>query len=240
MKARNSIPLQVLEKARASKRAARTIEPATLSPSDENVAPAPLPEDRRVTRSRAALRDALIQLMEERGFGSFTVNDLCTRAGLNRGTFYNHYKDPADLLAEFENEVMDGLEEFQMRMQRLSMPQIAVFVAGRKPLPFLVDLFDYLRAQGDFLHAVLGPGGDVSFGPRLRDSVCANLIQTILHERYRENPTAFVNYYVAFFASAYLGIIMRWIETGMQESSTDMALISQRLLFIKPGESIQL
>lgn len=202
-------------------------------------APVEVP-DRRIMRSKAALRSALIELMEEPGFGNFTVNDLCTRAGLNRGTFYNHYKDLDDLRAEFENEVMDGLEEFQVRMTSISMPKVALYVAERKPLPFLVDLFDYLRGEGDFLHALLGPGGDVRFGPRLRDSVCANLIQTILHERYRENPTAFVNYYVAFFASAYLGIITRWIETGMQESSQDMALISQRLLFIKPGESIQL
>lgn len=101
-------------------------------------------------------------------------------------------------------------------------------------------LFDYLRSEGDFLHALLGPGGDVSFGPRLRDAVCAHIIQSILHERYRSNPTTFVNYYVAFFSSAYLGIITRWIETGMQESSQEMALIAQRLLFIKPGEAITL
>ena len=87
---------------------------------------------------------------------------------------------------------------------------------------------------------MLGPGGDVGFGPRLRDRVCGNLIQSILHERYRSNPTPFVNYYIAFFASAYLGVIMQWIETGMRESSEEMALIAMRLLFIKPGESIKL
>ena len=74
----------------------------------------------------------------------------------------------------------------------------------------------------------------------LRDSVCTNLIQSILHERYRNDPEPLVRYYVAFFASAYMGVIMRWIETGMQESSEDMALIAVRLFFIKPGESIVL
>ena len=78
------------------------------------------------------------------------------------------------------------------------------------------------------------------FGPRLRDAVCTNLIQSILHERYRNNPEPFVQYYVAFFASAYLGVIQRWIETGMRESSEEMALIAMRLFFIKPGESITL
>ena len=103
-----------------------------------------------------------------------------------------------------------------------------------------MSLFDYLRLQGDFLHAVLGPGGDIRFGPRLRDLVCMNLIQSILHERYRESSEPLVQYYVSFFASAYLGVIMRWIETGMKESSEDMARIAMRLLFIRPGESIKM
>ena len=33
-------------------------------------------EDRRITRSKKALRGALITLMEEKGFDSITVNDL--------------------------------------------------------------------------------------------------------------------------------------------------------------------
>lgn len=200
----------------------------------------PCLEDRRITRSKKALRSALIVLMEQHGFDGFTVNDLCTQADLNRGTFYNHFHDKEDLLATLEDEVMHDLERFQAQMQQLTIHDLMKHRMKKKPLPFLVALFDYLREQGDFLHAVLGPGGDVRFGPRLRDSVCTNLIQSILHERYRENPTEFVNYYVAFFASAYLGIITRWIETGMHESSEDMALIAMRLFFIKPGESIKL
>lgn len=197
-------------------------------------------QDRRITRSKRALRDALIELMEERGFDGFSVNDLCERADLNRGTFYNHFHDKDQLLATLEEEILADLDCFQGKMQGLTVPYLWAHKTKKRPLPFLVELFDYLRGQGDFLHAVLGPGGDVGFGPRLRDSVCTNLIQSILHERYRDDPSPFVQYYVAFFASAYLGVIMRWIETGMQESSEDMALIAMRLFFIKPGESITL
>ena len=196
--------------------------------------------DRRITKSKKALRDALIALMEERGFDGFTVNDLCERADLNRGTFYNHFRDKECLLAALEDEVMDDLERFQTQMQELTVRSLMTYRARKKPLPFLVELFDYLREQGNFLHAVLGPGGDVRFGPRLRDSICTNLVQSILHERYRNDPSSFVGYYVAFFSSAYLGVSERWIETGMHETSEEMALIAMRLFFIKPGESIKL
>ncbi|HIT45384.1 MAG TPA: TetR/AcrR family transcriptional regulator [Candidatus Aphodovivens excrementavium] len=178
--------------------------------------------------------------MEERGLDGVSVNDLCARADLNRGTFYNHFHDKEDLLTYLEDEVIVELESIQEEMKGLTVLDLMRYRARKKPLPFLVNLFDYLREQGDFLHAVTGKGGDIRFAPRLRDSVCANLIQTILHERYRNNPSPFVQYYVAFYASAYLGVIQHWIETGMKESSEEMALIAMRLFFIKPGESITL
>ncbi len=197
-------------------------------------------EDRRITRSKCALRDALIELTEERGLDGFSTSDLCSRAGLNRGTLYNNFGDKDGLLAALEGDVMAGLVDFQTSMRSLSLTDLMRYRVSRKPAPFLVDLFDYLREQGDFLHAVLGPKGDASFGPRVRDAVCTEIIQTVLHARYRNDPAPFVQYYVAFYASAYLGVITHWVETGMKESSQDMARIALRLFFIKPGDSIKL
>ena len=125
-------------------------------------------------------------------------------------------------------------------MSLLSVKDVMAYCVSKKPLPFLVSLFDYFREEGDFLHAVLGPGGDPRFGSRLRDSVCTNLIQGVLREKYRNDPDPFVGYYISFYASAYLGVITHWIDTGMKEDSETMALIAMRLLFIKPGEPIRL
>ena len=197
-------------------------------------------EDRRITRTKQALRHALIELMEERGLENFTVNDLCERADINRGTFYNHFHDKEGLLGALEDEFFSELECFQGRLGDMSMASIAKASLLKKPLPLLVEFFDYLRGQSDFLHAVIDAGGDASFSPRMRDSICTNLVRCMLHERYRDSTDPFVGYYVAFFASAYMGVISRWVETGMQESSEEMAVIAIRLLFIKPGESIKL
>ena len=145
-------------------------------------------EDRRITRSKRALRQALIALLEERGFDSITVNDLCDRADLNRGTFYNHFRDKENLLAVLEDEVMADIAALQERMQRISLADMLAYRVAGTPLPLLVDLFDYLREQSDFLHAVLGPGGDVRFAPRLREAVCEpgaeHLARKIPHESY--------------------------------------------------------
>lgn len=201
---------------------------------------APSALDPRIARTRQALRSAFVALMEEKGFEAITVGDLCARANVNRGTFYNHYHDKEALLHAFEAEILDDLGDFQAAISSIGLKDLVLLRANKRPLPFLVDLFDRLREQGPFLHAVLGPGGDPSFGPRLRDAVCTKLVMSALNEHYRNNPSPFVNYYVAFYAAAYLGVITRWIETGMQESSEEMAMVAMRLLFIKPGEKIEL
>ena len=122
-------------------------------------APAAPCEDRRIAKSRRALRGALVELMEERGYDALTVNDLCERADTSRGTFYNHFRDKDGLLAVLEDEVMADLDALQGRMQSITLADMLAFRATGRPLPFLVELFDYLREQSDFLHAVLGPGG---------------------------------------------------------------------------------
>ena len=104
----------------------------------------------------------------------------------------------------------------------------------------LVELYDYLREEGPFLHAMLGPGGDARFGMRLREAVCDRFVRSLLHERYQNDPSAFTRYYISFYSGAYLGVISEWIDSGMTETSEEMALISMRLLFIKPGESIKM
>ena len=206
----------------------------------ESLAPPAPGEDRRITRSKRALRGALIALIEERGLDAITVNDLCERADLNRGTFYNHFHDKENLLTALENEVLAEVALLQARMQSVTLGDMLAFRVAGRPVPVLVDLFEYLRGESDFLRAVLGSGGDVRFGPRLREAVCENLVQNILHEKYRTNPTPFVCYYVAFYASAYLGIIARWVENGCPETPEEMARIAMRLLFITPGKPIEL
>ena len=93
-------------------------------------------EDRRITRSKLALKSALISMMEEKGFENVTVNDLCAKAGLNRGTFYNHFKTKEDLLWALEDEIMDDLVTFQEEMRKVSLTSLSFYVISKKPLPF--------------------------------------------------------------------------------------------------------
>ncbi len=102
-----------------------------------------------------------------------------------------------------------------------------------RPLPFLVGAVRHLREQSDFLHAVLGPGGASRGRGCARRSAEPGADSCM--KNGRDNPTVFVEYYVAFYAAAYLGIIAHWIERGCPESSGDYGRIAMRLRSSNPA-----
>lgn len=57
-------------------------------------------EDRRVTRTRNLIRQALHDLMELKPFSEVSVQDIAKRASVNRASFYAHFADKYFLLEE--------------------------------------------------------------------------------------------------------------------------------------------
>src|SRR5881227_3540327 len=62
--------------------------------------------DLRVRRTRKLLRDALIALIEERGFDAITVGEIAKRAMVSRAAFYRYYQDKYDLVEQIYEEAM--------------------------------------------------------------------------------------------------------------------------------------
>src|SRR4249920_1876063 len=65
--------------------------------------------DARVRKTRDALGDALVELMQEKQFDSITVQDVLDRAHVGRSTFYSHYSDKDDLQMSDADEFFEGL-----------------------------------------------------------------------------------------------------------------------------------
>lgn len=57
--------------------------------------------DSRIIKSKKNLLQALFILLKEKTFAEISVVDICEKAKINRMTFYNHYQDKYDLLADF-------------------------------------------------------------------------------------------------------------------------------------------
>ncbi len=55
--------------------------------------------DLRVRRTYTCLLNAMLDLLKEKSFEDITVNELCNRALVGRGTFYKHFSDKYDFFS---------------------------------------------------------------------------------------------------------------------------------------------
>lgn len=68
-------------------------------------------EDRRVRKTKNAIKQAFIKLLAEKELERITIQDITTLADVNRGTFYLHYEDKYILLSDLEDEILASLAD---------------------------------------------------------------------------------------------------------------------------------
>lgn len=75
--------------------------------------------DRRTVYTKNTIKDAFLALKQTREYNAITVSELCRKAEINRGTFYLHYHNIAEVLDETLN---DAFSQMRNLLEQLSGP----------------------------------------------------------------------------------------------------------------------
>jgi AcrR family transcriptional regulator len=92
--------------------------------------------DPRVKRTRDLIQRSFMEIVDEKGFNSISVQDITARAGINRATFYAHFPDKYALLdyaigESFRHEIelrMLNVCEFRIENLRTLVITVCEFV----------------------------------------------------------------------------------------------------------------
>lgn len=123
-----------------------------------------LSADARVVRTRATLKQALMQLLQQMDWRDITIIGICRRAGVARSSFYEHFATKADLLDAVFADRMTGI--------RLSARM-------GEPLATLDWLVDHVAEAPEFFqHAMAGSRGDALL-PRFRTALIRRLAEEL-------------------------------------------------------------
>ncbi len=186
--------------------------------------------DRRRARTKQLLYEALMSLVREKGAENVTVTDIAGRADVNRGTFYLHYRDVPDMLQQLKDEVFIRI---RTEVEKLDKAEAWAYADRDEAYPQSVAIFDTLAAHADFLRAMFGPQGDMSYALRFRQ-----LFTELIYEKAKDMPgsksTMPPDYFVAYVTSANFGLLMHWIGSGMNLTSEEMARIMIRIMHYGP------
>ena len=177
-------------------------------------------QDPRVMRTKRLLRDALIRLMEEREFDHITVQDISDHATVKRATFYLHFKDKADLL---ESCIDSVLEEFQREVSIRHEDEEFDYTIG-KPHPNFIQMFHQIAIHFHFYRALLVKNRIPYFTQGLM-AVIHEFVSTGINrtEPDDNNLTARREIIIKYVESAFLEVIIWWVEQNMPYSEEEMA-----------------
>jgi AcrR family transcriptional regulator len=178
-------------------------------------------QDRRVRKTRKLLRQSLFQLMEHKRVQDITVREITELSDLNRGTFYIHYKDVFDMVEQIERELF---EDFNQVFEKITPD-----MEHADPLPLFIELFRFLKENADVCRVLVGPNGDMAFVSRLKKLVrerCLAAWKQLVAYSGENN----FNYYYAFIASGFVGLIDLWYQRGMPEAPETMALMAEKMI----------
>lgn len=180
--------------------------------------------DRRVQRTVALLRDALMALIQEKGYDAITVQDIADRANVARTTFYLHFKDKDELLFEGMRAIYDDLIEREMRStdaQSFSLFDLA------SPADF-----EHVAEHADFYRVMLSERGSMAFTIRVLDylaSVCQEGVAEPLEKsgKAARIPTDAIAYIIA---GAQIGIMRWWLQNNMQHTPEEMGVMGRDMI----------
>ena len=182
----------------------------------------------RLRRTQKLLREALIELIEERGFEALTIGEITERAMVSRAAFYRNYQDKYDLVEQIFAEAMLALLD-------------AVGELGKEhPAEVWVTFFEHIAQYERLYRALLGSKGSPWFVRKMRASL-AGLVKEggqghLPHGAdARERPLhTFSDEFVPDLVSAlFVEAITWWLEQGRpyppREMATRTALLASAL-----------
>jgi AcrR family transcriptional regulator len=177
--------------------------------------------DKRVTRTRDRLGDALIELMQEKPFDSITVQEVLDRAKVGRSTFYVHYRDKDDLFLsdaeEFLEAVSGALSHHKDKSNRV-LPVKEFFAHVREAEKLrnaLVEsgrIHDFMQlAQGHFSRGIEKRLAEIPAAKHLDASQRVMLSQS--------------------FAGSALSLMNWWLDHRAKESPEQMDELFHRMVW---------
>jgi AcrR family transcriptional regulator len=123
----------------------------------------------RVRRTQKLLREAFIELIEERGFDALTISELTERAMVSRAAFYRTYQDKYDLVEQIFEEALSAL-----------LNAIGEMCPEQHPPEIWVTFFEHIAKYERLYRALLGSKGSSWFVRKMRASL-ADLVKAHGH-----------------------------------------------------------
>lgn len=173
--------------------------------------------DRRILKTKRALRESLLYLLREQPIQKISVSRLCEKSDINRSTFYTYYSSPMDLLESIEDEILETLEEDMLQFEREnSISQL------------MNSIISYISEHKQLVRLLFSDHGDPGFQNKLLYAT-QHLMMPMWQNRRPDYNTESLSSLHIYVVSGCMAVIREWITNGFQESEEEISSMLERL-----------
>ena len=165
--------------------------------------------------------EALLILLETKEFEFITVKEICQKAGVNRSTFYLHYENTSDLLAESIGLINKKFFE------TFKVNNIDVINSNKEELFFINE--EYLIPYLEFVKE------NKRVFKLIHDKPSVFNAQKVFTKMYNDFFTIILSkygvkeeekqYIFEFYTQGTLSIVMKWLSNDCVESIEDISTL---------------
>ena len=177
------------------------------------------------------MSDALLDLLKTKPFAYITISEICKKAGVNRSTFYLHYENTADLLAETGQRLLDDFRSYFM----VDTVALTAHFADceEKELNFITEeyLHPYLSYIRDNRHvfATISKHANSFHFDAVFQRLFQHVFDPILH-RFGY-PAEQRKYVMMFYLSGINALVLEWLKDGCRKSIEEVSHIIRECIF---------
>lgn len=169
--------------------------------------------DRRVLKTRLALREAMLSLLTEHGWDDLSIQEICERANVGRSTFYLHFDSKDDLLSESLNDLREALTA-----------TAATGVTQLRPFAFLPGLLAHMDENRRVFRNVVGRRSGYGVERRFREMVFQLTEQDLARQNIAESQRPMQARYLA---GGIVDLMAWWVDAP---DAPSMSVLEQFIL----------
>ena len=160
--------------------------------------------DKRVLKTKKAIKTAHLSIMEEKDISDITISELTRKAGINRRTFYTHYRSISDIIDEIESDMVALLSEVVIKIDVTDIRKSAYNV--------FIELNEMVAVEFDYYFSRVRMDMRGVFMTRLK-GIASELADKLLSENSnlsRETAEMISEYIVGGF----FNVFVEWRTSG--------------------------
>ncbi|MEH7344038.1 TetR/AcrR family transcriptional regulator [Bacillus sp. JJ1532] len=166
----------------------------------------------RQNRTKEHLKQAMIELIKEKGYHSVSVKNIVDFAAYNRSTFYVHYLDKIEIAEDLLISMLQGLED------SVGKPYVTgqkVYTAKLNEPSF--NIVSYIYKNQHFFELINYDDTLPGLHTRFPQTILKIYNEQFIFETINNIPVN-MDYFKRYTAYGFYGLIKNWIQNGFKES----------------------